>query len=453
MIRGEKYEVRNSKPIPANANKPQSVRVSAVTDRQINRHCRSPKLAVIIVGAGPVGQCLSEELLRRKAPFEIKLFGDEPSEPYNREQLSSLLAGSVDFSDLLNPLTSASSSTSLEYINSRVSEIDPDNRSVTDQEGRRYAYDRLVLATGSRASLPALPGSGLAGVYTFRTLRDAEALRARLSRARHIVVVGGGDILGVEVAYALAKSSTEITLVQHGERLLKRRLDQAAAAELHRRIESKGIRLVLNQRVRLIKGDQRVEGITTRFGECIPCDTVVFCTGVEPNIELAIQSGIRVQRGIVVDDHLRTSAKNVFAIGECCEHCRNASGVVAAGLEQARVLADRLTGGKSVYSGSEQVIGLKVLGGEVTSIGTVTESGKGLSHKELVYRPKAGGNYRKLVLDHGRVIGALGVGFWPESGRIHEAVRNRRYLFPWQRWKFRVSGLVWNDLERGNVRL
>ncbi|MGH8548608.1 MAG: FAD-dependent oxidoreductase [Methylococcales bacterium] len=407
---------------------------------------------LIIIGAGPAGQRLAEELIRRDACFVIKVFGDEPHEPYNRVQLSSLLAGSAVLTDLLNPLSCVDHRRSLEYINSRICEIDPERKLVRDQQGLRYAYDRLVLATGSRAFVPTIPGNRLAGVYSFRTLRDAEALCARRSRARQIVVVGGG-LLGLEAAYALARSSTEITLMQQADRVMNRQLDEGAAAELQRRIEFKGIRLILEQGVRLIKGAQRVEAVTTRYGECIPCDTVVFCTGIEPNVELARNSGIRIRRGIVVDDQLQTSVPDIFAIGECSEHCGNVYGLAAPGLEQAAVLANRLAGGSARYLGSQQVSRLKVVGEVVTSIGEGTGLTKRSSHKSLVYICKKTGDYRKLVLRHGRVLGACGVGEWQESRRIQEAVQNRRYVYPWQRWLFRFSGRLWKDSDGDDVRL
>ncbi|MGH8558004.1 MAG: FAD-dependent oxidoreductase [Methylococcales bacterium] len=407
---------------------------------------------LLIIGAGPVGQRLAEELIRRDACFDIKVFGDEPHEPYNRVQLSSLLAGSALLSDLLNPISSVYRRTCVEYIDSRIRGIDPKNKFVTDQQGVQYPYRRLVLATGSRAFIPAIPGNRLDGVYTFRTLRDTEALCARRSRARQLVVVGGG-LLGLEAACALARPSIEITLIQQGERLMNRQLDRAAAAELQRRVESKGIRIILRQGVRLIKGDQRVEAVTTRYGECIPCDTVVFCTGIETNVELALDSGIRIRRGIVIDDHLQTSAADIFAIGECSEHRAKVYGLVAPGLEQAAVLADRLTGVDTRYPGSKLVSHLKVVGEEVTSIGEVSDLTKRSTNKESVYTCKKTGDHRKLVLRHGRVISACGVGPWPESGRIQEALQNRRSIYPWQCWNFRRSGRLWNNAEYDDVRL
>lgn len=406
---------------------------------------------LLIIGAGPVGQRLVEELVRRAACFAVKIFDDEPVAPYNRIHLTSLLAGSALFSDLVNPISSINRETSVEYINCRIYEINPENKFVSNRQGLRFSYDHLVLATGSRAFVPTIKGNRLAGVYTFRTLRDAEALCARRSRARQIVVVGGG-LLGLEAAYALARSSIEITLIQQGERLMNRQLDDAAAAALQRRVESKGIRIILRQGVRLIKGDQRVEAVTTRYGECIPCDTVVFCTGIEANVELARNARIRIRRGIVIDDHLQTSANDIYAIGECSEHRGKLYGLVAPGLEQAAVLANRLTGGEARYPGSQLVSHLKVVGEEVTSIGEVADSAKRSSYRELVYVDKHTGDYRKLVLRHGKLLGACGVGPWPESRRIQEAVQIHLYVNPWQRWKFQRSGRLWNVADHYDVR-
>ncbi|MCI0668747.1 MAG: FAD-dependent oxidoreductase, partial [Methylococcaceae bacterium] len=212
------------------------------------------------------------------------------------------------------------------------------------------------------------------------------------------------------------------------------------------------IRLVLEQGVRLISGEQRVEAVTMRYGESIPCDTVVFCTGIEPNVELARNSGIRIRRGIVVDDHLQTSRADIFAVGECCEHRGNVYGLVAPGLEQAAVLADRLVGGSACYPGSQQVSRLKVVGEVVTSIGEVTGLSNRSGLKRLIYTCEKSGDYRKLVLRHGRLLGACGVGEWPESRRVQEAVQNRRYIYPWQHWKFRLSGRLWSDWDGDDLR-
>src|SRR5436305_8216596 len=211
------------------------------------------------------------------------------------------------------------------------------------------AFSRLVLATGSIPLRLDVLGADLAGVHTYRDSRDAELLLALAAQKKRVVVVGGG-LLGLEAAYGLAKAGAPVTLVHLMDRLMERQVDAPAAELLKSLVERKGIEILLNANTARIHGVTRVEGVELADGRRIDADAVIFAAGIRPNIALAKEAGIPVNRGIVVDDHLQTGSADVFAIGECAEHRGICYGLVEPAYEQARVLAQHPAGKCASYS-------------------------------------------------------------------------------------------------------
>lgn len=398
----------------------------------------------IIVGNGPAGMRLARELLARQSDARIVLFGNEPYQPYNRVQLSALLAGEIKYEDILTPLPDSVQHAGLEFIYRAVVAIDPQQKTVLDSHGTTHSYNQLVLATGSNPHVPHIDGVDQTGVYTFRNLKDTEALYSRVARARHVVVVGGG-LLGLEAARALQRANTEVTIVQQGVRLMNRQLDEKAAALLKSDVEALGINIICQSGVRKILGEGRVTGVTLRSGETLHCDTVVLCAGIKPEITLARNANIKISTGILVDDSLRTSMPDIFAIGECCEHQGVVYGLVNPGFEQAAIVADVLVKGRAQYRGSLEVSRLKVVGKTVCSMGVLNEGVKRPFVKELKYFDKSKKLYRKIVLHKGIIEGAVGYGEWPELRRIQEAYQYQRRIYPWQYLRFYLTGKLFAD--------
>ncbi|MBW8192533.1 FAD-dependent oxidoreductase [Neiella marina] len=407
---------------------------------------------VLIIGAGPAGVRFAHELLKREPNAEVTLFGNEPYAPYNRVLLSALLAGDASYHDIQTALPDEQKHPGFRQLVATITHIDHEQKVVTDNQGIRYNYDQLVLATGSRPHVPNIPGVQQTGVYTFRNLKDTEALSARASRCRHVVVVGGG-LLGLEAARGMLKFNTKVTLVQQATRLMNRQLDDDAASRLRQKVEALGIEVVTESGVREVLGEQgRVTGVTTRSGDHIECDTVLLCTGVSPNTRLALYANIKVARAIVVNDQLQTSVADVYAIGECSEHQGQVYGLVNPGFEQAAIAADVICGGASAYLGSLEVSRLKVVGEQVCSMGEVAELPSRPFQSELVYRNKSQGIYRKIVIYKGKLIGAVGIGEWPEARRIQEAFKQQRSISKWQQMWFRLGGKLWSDDSEGDIK-
>lgn len=394
---------------------------------------------IVIVGAGPVGMRVQRLLHERRPDLPIVVYGDEPWEPYDRVRLSSLLAGEVR-SEVLRIRDAGVADHVTTRLSCRVVAIDRDSKVVVDGRGHRQPYDKLVLATGSRPFIPAVPGIDLPGVYTFRDLSDAAGLIARRARSRRVAVLGGG-LLGIEAARAMQRFGTSVQLIEHNTHLMFRQLDSEAGGILRTELEAQGVEVVLQEAVRMVAGTSRVEGLVFASGREVECDTLIVATGIRPNVDLAAAAGLSFGRGIQVDSGMATSDPEIFAVGECCEVGGRVYGLVAPGFEQADVAVQRLVGESSAYEHTVLATSLKVSGLTVFSLGDPDpDRGFATSH---VFR--AEGVYRRINLERGRISGIVGIGDWPEVVRLRELAKRGKRFAPWTWHRFDREGSVWAD--------
>src|SRR6202162_1283587 len=339
--------------------------------------------------------------------YAIAVIGDEPRLAYNRVLLSSVLAGETASHDIeLRPSSWwRDRGVTLKY-GCAATEIDIGRRELKIENEESIAFSRLVLATGSTPLRLGVPGADLAGVHTFRDSRDVDLLLTLAARKKRVVVVGGG-LLGLEAAYGLAKAGAPVTLLHLMDRLMERQLDAPAGELLKSLVRRKGIEILLNANTARIHGDTCVEGVELTDGRRIEADAVIFAAGIRPNIALARDAGIPVNRGIVVDDALQTGAPDIFALGECAEHRGICYGLVEPAYEQARVLAQHLAGRTAAYGGSVVATNPQVSGVSVFSAGDFLG---GDGSEAIVLNDASGGTYKKLVISAGRLTGAALVG-------------------------------------------
>jgi len=377
--------------------------------------------AHIIIGGGPAGTRAAGELANRTND-PIILFSDERWGSYNRVKLTSLLAREVNLGQIQQSLTLESSEKVLHLTSTRITEIDREDRLVRDHHGRAYPYLSIIIATGSRAFRPPIPGLDKSNVLTFRSLNDVEHLIARVQASRHTVVIGGG-LLGLEVARGIRSRGTKVTVLENEPWLMSHQLDRAGGEELAAQIEDLGITVRTSTMVKEILGGDRVEGLALSQEEVLDCDTLVLCTGVRPNKEIARDAGIHVGRGITVTSRMVTSDPDIYAIGECAEHNGYLEGLVAPGLEQARVAAANIAGEAMEYSRREPTTRLKVAGAPVFSTGDVVQADQRSDLTSRIW--KGSGGYRRLLMHNGRLIGAIAIGDWEGLGHVQQLVQNR----------------------------
>jgi nitrite reductase (NADH) large subunit len=405
---------------------------------------------IVIVGTGPVGIKALTTLIMNNPAECIIVYGAEPWEPYNRVKLSSFVAGDVSLQDITESQRLPVQDNLVHHHNCRIVSIDRENHSVTDETGRTQKYRKLILAVGSEPHVPAIEGSELESVYTFRNMTDAHHLMARQVKSRTVVVVGGG-VLGLEAAKAMSRNKTQVVVIDHASHLMSNQLDEQAADLLREHILSLGIKVHLSSGIKKIIGDSRVESVELRDGKRISCDTVIFSTGIKPNIDLARNSKLSVGRGIRVSDSMQTNDPDIYAIGECAEHRGIVYGLVAPGFEQAKVAIADINRKKTSYTGSISSTQLKVVNVPVFSMGHTGEGESKSIFNEYVYEKPSTGIYRKIIIFKNRLVGAMSVGTWESCHRVQECITKNRIIWPWQLKRFMKSGDLWDLEEAGSV--
>jgi nitrite reductase (NADH) large subunit len=372
----------------------------------VSQSASSNRRKLVVVGNGmAAGRVLDELFARAPDAYDVTLFGAEPRVNYDRIMLSPVLAGEKRFEDIVvhDDAWYARHEVDLRKGETVVA-IDRAARCVRTQSGAVAHYDALLLATGSRPILIPVPGAELPGVVTFRDLDDVEAMLAAARRGGHAVVIGGG-LLGLEAAAGLATKGMKTTVLHLMPTLMERQLDPNAAYLLQKAIERRGIEVITEADTSAILGIDKVEAVRLKDGRTLPADLVVMAVGIKPNALLAKEAGLQVKRGVMVDDHLRSSDPDVFAVGECVEHRGQCYGLVAPLYEMARTLAATLAGEAAPgYAGSAVSTKLKVTGVDLFSAGDFSESDE---KDEIVFRDPARGVYKRVVLRQNRIVGAV----------------------------------------------
>ena len=388
----------------------------------------SVRQRLVVVGNGMAGARTVEEILRRggSEQFEITVFGAEPYGNYNRILLSGVLAGAEDEAGIfLNSLPWYAENGITLRAGIRVTALDRPARQVHAADGSVTPYDRLVIATGSRPFVPDIAGAREPkrgfhqGVFCFRTIDDTRRMVRYAREHEHVVVLGGG-LLGLEAARGLQAHGLRVTVLHAAGHLMNQQLDPQAGGILRGSVERLGIGVELNARTAAILGTEAVTGVRLTDGRELRCDMVVIAAGIRPDVDLAAAAGLPVNCGVLVDDQLR-AADGVYAVGECAEHRGRVYGVVAPLWEQARVLADHLTGADpaAAYTGSRVATKLKVAGVDVASMGLTTPAGE---DEFVCYAEPGRGVYKSAVIRAGRLIGATLVGDVARAAFLVQAI-------------------------------
>lgn len=379
---------------------------------------------LVIIGNGMAGTRLVDRLVQL-APdlYQITVFGDEPYPGYDRIQLSRVLSGAVDPAQLfLNDGQWYQSHGVVLRLGEPVVEVDVQRQAVKTQHHEWVGYDELVFATGSSAVRLPLPGADLPGVVTFRTLDDCAAMTETARPHANAVVIGGG-LLGLEAAHGLLALGMDVTVLHAVSTLMERQLDASSGAMLLREMQRQGMRCELNASTVAIRGTERVQAVELADGRIVPADLVVMAVGIRPNVHVARAAGLEVNRGIVVNDFLETSAPHVYAVGECAEHAGMLYGIVAPLYEQVEVLVRHLAGfSPDPYQGSVLATKLKVSGVEVFSVGEFQDDD---TSQALVLMDSLHNRYRKAVFRNGQLVGAILYGDTAQSARYSALVRQR----------------------------
>lgn len=312
---------------------------------------------IIIIGAGQAAAQTVQSLRAEGYMDAIRLIGDEPYAPYQRPPLSKkFLAGEIEYDRLLlKPESFYKEANATTLWGRRVTEIDRKAKRVSLNDGQSFGYEKLVIATGTRVRDINVPGFDLKGVHYLRSIDDVMGLQGALTPGAKAVIVGGGYI-GLEVAAVAKKRGLEVTVLEAADRVMARVVDPTVSCFYERIHKEEGVKIRTGVTVSSFEGEGRIEAVTSADGERFPCDFALVGIGVIPNVELAMEAGLKVENGIVVDELTRTSDPDIFAIGDCTNHPNGIYGrrlrleSVHNAIEQGKTAAAAIAGKEKPYN-------------------------------------------------------------------------------------------------------
>lgn len=385
---------------------------------------------IIVVGNGMVGYKFCEKLRSRNSSYSLIVYGEEPRPAYDRVHLSNYFSGKTAEDLLMAPLSWYGENSIQLYTGELVISIDRVNKTITTHTGKTDHYDYLVLATGSSAFVPVLEGAGRDGVFVYRTLEDLTQIRDYGQKVKTAAVMGGG-LLGLEAAKALLDLGLETHVVEFASRLMPRQLDDAGAAVLSRKLTALGIVIHTNKSTSKVEGNGKLSGLQFSDGTFLSVEMLVISAGIRPRDELAKACGLEThpRGGILVDDLLRTSDQNIFAIGEAAVHNNMIYGLVAPGYEMADIVVRQLTGDHSKqFQGFDMSTKLKLIGVDVGSFGDAFGETKG--SVPIVLQDNRNGVYKRInISEDGKyLLGGILVGDASQYNMFHQMVANKMVL-------------------------
>lgn len=407
------------------SSKQPDLKYSAV---QVSRYEKPPE-KILVAGAGAAAHrflCTYRSLNRKD---ELVVISREKHSFYNRVLLPDYTNDTLPWEKLRK--FSPGEFENLDVILKEENELTAINRAerfAIDKYGVKHFYDKLILATGSRAHLPNDAPQDHDRVFTLRTRQDADRLKKFLTQGAHILIVGGG-LLGLELAVALREIDVDVSILQLGSRLMERQLDNIAAELLLDFVDEKNIAVYMNDQ--LLHAQSGVEGmkVQLRSGKAIRADAIVYAVGTRPNIEFAQEAGIECARGVIVDDHLQTSDPHIFAIGEIAEHNGRTLGITSAAEKQADVLARFIHGNmQSTYDGAVPMNILKLPGFDLCSLGIPEVPTNSEGYDEILFIDRSMRYYKKCIIKDDRLVGAILVGDKSEFAEFKALIGNQTEL-------------------------
>src|SRR5690554_2821146 len=389
---------------------------------------------IVVIGNGMVGYKLCEKLTSTAADkeFQVTVFGEEPWPAYDRVHLSAYFSGATADDLLMAPRDWYREHGIDLRSNELIVRIDRHEKQVISHTGRETSYDKLILATGSAAFVPSIPGVEKKGVFVYRTLEDLDAIIAYGKKAKSAAVLGGG-LLGLEAAKAVLDLGLKAHVVEFAPRLMPRQLDEAGAGILREKLEGLGISVHLNKNTQQIEGNGKLTGMRFSDDTELPVEMLVISAGIKPRDELAKGCGLETapRGGIVVNEYLQTTDADIFAIGEAASYQGMVYGLVAPGYEMAGQVVNQLVGREpKPFDGFDMSTKLKLIGVDVASFGD--PFGEKEPSQSIVFEDKVKGLYKRIniSLDRKRLLGGVLVGDATSYNQLWQMVQNKMPLPP-----------------------
>lgn len=378
----------------------------------------------IIIGNGVAGNAAAESIRKHDKTGKIVIFSKEKYPFYYVPALPDFIAGEKELKGLIIHDLDWYEKNHIDlHLETTIAGIAPAQESVVTEKGERYQYDKLLLATGGTSFIPPIKGAELDGVFTLRALEDAEKIKEFAKRSKQAVLIGGG-LLGLEAGNGLRKGGLKIIVVEFFPRLLPRQMDVPGAAILQRQMEGMGFDFYLGAKTKEIRRDARGLHVELEGGESLGADMVLISAGVRPELTLAKSLGLEIDKGVKVDDYMKTGLDKIYAAGDLIEHRGRFYGIWPAAMEQGKVAGAAMAGQDVKYEGTVVSNTLKVAGIDLFSAGEIDV--EGTLDSVVTKKDEAKSTYRKLVIKENVLVGAILLGNIRGSKEIEYAIKVRK---------------------------
>jgi nitrite reductase (NADH) large subunit len=379
----------------------------------------------VIIGNGVAGTTAAENIRKTDHDGEIIILTEEAVPFYSRIRLIEYLAGEAAAEDIIIRKSDWYEKNRITLqLNAHVSEIDKENKSVITKNGEGRPYDGLLIATGGISFVPPIPGSDKKGVFTLRTIQDADEIIAYAEGVKKVILIGGG-VLGLEAGNSLRKTGHEVTIVEFFPRLLPRQMDPEGAEVLKSQMEGMGFKFYLGAKSKEIFGDDRVKGLLLEDGTSIDGDLIIISAGVRPQSELCKKLGLKISKGVVVNDRMETEIKDIYAAGDLIEHRGIFYGIWPAAHKQGEVAGLNMAGGNAVYEGTTMSNVLKVVGIDLAAGGDIDADGK---LESIIQKDEGNCIYKKLVIKDNVIAGCILYGDISGYQKILRAIDGKKNI-------------------------
>jgi len=379
----------------------------------------------LIIGNGVAGNAAAETIRQHDPEGKIAVFSRESQPFYYVPALPEYLAGDKAADQIILHPQSWYDQRHIDlYLDTRVTQVDATGKFAETDKGDRFPFDKLLLATGGNSFVPPIPGSDSPGVFTLRTLTDADRIKQAATGAKTAVLIGGG-LLGLEAGNGLRRMGLKVSVVEFFPRLLPRQMDAAGAAILQGQMEDMGFTFRLGAQTREIAAGPDGLRVSLEGGEKLKGDLVLISAGVRPDLSLAQALGLEIDKGVKVDDAMKTSRDDIYAAGDLIEHRGRYYGIWPAAQEQGAVAGAAMAGQKAAYEGTLPSNVLKVVGIDLVAAGDIDPDGQ---LEAIVHQDEAQKTYRKLVIQDDILVGAILLGDIRGSAEIQAAIKKKKDL-------------------------
>lgn len=359
----------------------------------------------VIVGNGVAGTTAAENIRKLDKAGKVTMVTEESTPFYYRMRLPEFISGDLVEEKLIAKSDRWYKEQAIDLkLNTRIRTADPGKRVIVTDSHQEIPYDRLLIATGSRSFIPPMKGSDKQGVFALRSIQDARDIVAWAKKIQKVVLIGGG-LLGLEAGNALRKLGKNLTVVEFFPRLLPRQLDVAGGGRLQKIMEGMGFSFRLGAKTQEIKGEDRVSGVLLEGGEVLPAEMVIISAGVRPALELAKALGLDHDKGVKVDEQMKTNQPGIYAAGDVAEFKGIPYGIWTAATEQGQIAGTNMAGGNALYKGTVMANTLKVVGIDLASAGNIDAENK-LESRVLTDERV----YKKIVLENDQIAGCIMLG-------------------------------------------